>query len=194
MSLFKSSFPAGAEEEFSGQGKRPVVFDILGPDGETSILPENAKLVLMVNPKTMSLKFAKQINRIQTRGGFVEQHWGDSEISIDFEMATACFMRLFVGTSSNTDPTLTGASRRETLGYDSFLDMLALFHNNGSVYDIEGRVVLQGKIKITFDGGVYTGWFNSFSVEEVAESPYQFTMSASFTCDTELQNWRTLNG
>ena len=191
MSLFKTSFPNGAEDEFSTNGTRPVIFDIIDPDGE-SILPEGVRLVLKVNPTAMSVKYTQKINRIQTRGGFVEQHWGDGEIGIDFDMVTGYFMRVYVGTISNTDPTLSGVSRRDTLGYDSYLDMLALFHNNGSVFDANGNIVLQGKIKITFDGGVYTGWFSSFNVSENPEQPYMFTMSASFTCEDEIQNWRSL--
>lgn len=191
MSLFQTSFPNGAEDEFSENGTRPVIFDVVDTDGE-SILPEGVRLVLKVNPTSMSIKYAQTINRIQTRGGFVEQHWGDAESNIDFEMVTGYFMRVYVGTISNTDPSLSGVTRRETLGYDSYLDMLALFHNNGSVFDANGNIILQGKIKITFDGGVYTGWFSSFNVSEEPEKPYMFTMSASFICDEEIQNWRSL--
>lgn len=191
MALFSTSFPNGAGDEFAENGTRPVIFDIVDPDGD-SLLPEGVRLVLKVNPTSMSIKYAQIITRIQTRGGFVEQHWGDGDIGIDFEMVTGYFMRVFVGTISNTDPTVTGTSRRDTLGYDTYLDMLALFHNNGSIYDINGNVVLQGKIKITFDGGVYFGWFSSFSVSESPEKPYMFTMNASFICDSEIQNWRSL--
>ena len=173
---------------------RPVIFDILGPDNESSILPDDYKLMLHVPPQSMSIKYQKVINRIQTRGGFVEQHFGEGEVSIDLEMATGTFMRMYTGAISNTSPTLTGATRRDTLAYDSYLDALALFHNNGSVYDINGNVALQGKIKIIFDGGVYLGWFSSFSVEESKDTPFSFTMSASFTCDQEIQNWRTIRG
>lgn len=191
MALFSTSFPRGEFDEFASNGTRPVIFDIIDPDGE-SLLPEGVRLVLKVNPTSMSIKYAQTINRIQTRGGFVEQHWGDGEISIDFEMVTGYFMRVYVGTISNTDPTITGTSRRDTLGYDTYLDMLALFHNNGSIFDIDGNIVLQGKVKITFDGGVYTGWFSSFSVSEEPTKPYMFTMSAAFTCENEVQNWRSL--
>jgi len=172
----------------------PVIFDILGPDGEESILPEDYKLVLHVPPQSLSVKYQKVINRIQTKGGFVEQHMGEGEIAIDLDMVTGTFMRLYTGVISNTSPTLNGATRRDTLAYDSYLDMLALFQNNGSVFDINGNIALQGKIKIIFDGGVYLGWFTSFSVEESKDSPFKFTMSTSFICSQEIQNWRTIRG
>jgi hypothetical protein len=171
-------------------GKRPVIFDILGPDWETSILPEGLRMVLHVNPTSMSLQYNRQVDRIQTRGGYVEQHWGDSTAEISFENASGGFMRMFTGLSNITNPAYEG-TRRETIAYDKYLDMLALFHNNGSVYDSRGSIVLQGIIQITFDGGVYRGWFNSFTVSESAEKPYQFQISAAFTVHKEIANWLT---
>ena len=55
-----------------------------------------------------------------------------------------------------------GGTRRDTITYDKYLDVLAMFHNNGSIYDSIGQIVLQGKIKMTFDGGTWFGWFQSF--------------------------------
>ncbi len=189
--LFSGAFPAGAEDEFSGRGVRPVVFDIIAPDGVTSILPDDLKLVLHTNPKSMKVSYSKVIERMQTKGGFVEQHWGDGTQTISFDMATGGFMRLYTGLAENTSPEMTEGTRRETLAYDSYLDILALFHNNGSVYDINGQVALQGKIQITFDGGVFLGWFNDFTVNESASSPYQFTLSTTFEVAQEIQTWRS---
>ena len=189
--VFRGAF-AGAEDEFSGLGKRPVVFDVLAPDYETSLLPEGVKLVLHVNPSQMQVKYSRKVERIQTRGGFVEQHWGDDTQQISLQMATGGFMRLYSGLSNITS-TKYGGTRRETLAYDSYLDMLSLFHNNGSIYDNNQQVIMQGIIKVTFDGGVFLGWFSSFTVTESAEKPYQFTLSAEMDIAKELQVWRTLS-
>jgi hypothetical protein len=108
-------------------------------------------------------------------------------------MVTGGFKRLYVGLIGGiTPPALTGGTRRETLAYDSYLDMLALFHNNASIYDLRGQVIAQGVIKMTFDGGVYLGWFASFSVTENADNPFKFTMSGEFTVSKELQTWRSV--
>jgi hypothetical protein len=168
------------------------VFDVLAPDYETSLLPEGVKLVLHVNPSQMQVKYTRKVERIQTRGGFMEQHWGDDTQQISLQMATGGFMRLYAGLS-NITTTKYGGTRRETLAYDSYLDMLSLFHNNGSIYDNNQQIIMQGVIKVTFDGGVFLGWFSSFSVTESAEKPYQFTMSAEMDISKELQVWRTLS-
>lgn len=189
--VFRSAFKS-PEDEFSGRGVRPVVFDILAPDYETSILPDYLKMVLHVNPTSMKMSHAKVIERIQTEGGFVEQHFGDGTETIQFEMATGGFMRLYTGLTNITGGGIdVRGTRRETIAYDKYLDMLALFHNNGHVYDYHGRLVLSGIIKIYFDGHTWYGWFQSFSVSEEAESPYQFTLSANFIIDHEKVTLRS---
>ena len=189
--IFKPPLIGPTEAEASGL--RPVIFDILGPDRETSILPSEYRLVLWSNPEEMSFSYTRKVERIQTRGGFVEQHWGDDVQSMSIQAATGGFMRLYSGVSNITNKEY-GGTRRETLAYDRYLDFLALFHNNGSVYDARGQVALQGIIKITFDGGVYLGWFTSFSVTEEAASPFMFKLSMDFDIEREVQTWRTLSG
>jgi len=194
LSVFQSAFQSPSDE-YDGSGKRPVVFDILGPDMETSILPDYLKMVLHVNPSSMNISYQNVIERIQTRGGFVEQHWGEGVRSLDFNLSTGGFMRLYSGLSNITGG--PGAidvrgTRRQTIAYDKYVDLLALFHNNGSVYDQEGRIVFQGIIKVSFDGGIYFGWFSDFTVTDAAEKPYQFALTTKFTVDHEIQRFRSL--
>lgn len=193
---FRSAF-VGPEDEFSGLGKRPVVFDVLAPDLETSLLPGGIKLVLHVNPSSMKFSYSKIIERIQTKGGFVEQHFGEGVDSISFEASSGGFMRLYsglIGTTGGPNSLNIGGTRRDTIAYDKYLDFLALFHNNGLIYDSRGNIIFHGAIKCMFDGGVWIGWFSSFSLSEDAEKPYQFTMSADFTIDTEILSLRTTTG
>ncbi len=172
------------------RGVRPLVFDVLGPDMETSLLPEGYRLVLHANPQTLNIKYTRSVTRIQTRGGFVEQHWGDGATSLDLEAVTGGFMRLYSGLS-NVTSTKYGGGRRETIAYDKYLDLLALFHNNGSVYDSQGNIVFQGYTKLTFDEGVWIGWFTNFSVTEASDKPYMFTLSSTFQVHKEMMSWRS---
>ena len=203
LPVFRSAF-GSYRDEFSGQGKKPVIIDILSSDQETSLLPLDLRMVLHVNPKTMTMHYEKNITRIQTKGGFVEQHWGDSAERISFNLATGGFMRLYAGLSNKTGSSFQGnlqstgsamtasQGRRETIAYDKYLDLLAMFHNNGSIYDVNGNIVIQGYMKITFDGGVYIGWFDGdFTVTESAQKPYQFELSTNFNIDREEMVMRT---
>ncbi len=189
--IFRSAFKS-PDAEFDGRGVRPMVFDILAPDRESSILAEGLKMVLHINPASVNFSYSKVIERIQTKGGYVEQHWGDAPTTISLSLVTGGFMRLYSGLSNITgDGIDVGGNRRETIAYDKYLDLLALFKNNGSVYDTTGEIVLQGIIKMTFDGGIYLGWFQSFNVSEAAEKPYQFDLSAEFTVAKEVLRLRS---
>lgn len=184
--VFRSAF----HDQFDTQGgKRPVVFDIIGPDRMTSLLPDHLKMVLHVNPSSFKPTYKKLITRIQTIGGFVEQHWGDGAHELTLEMATGGFMRMYSGLSNTTGGPFAydiGGTRRQTIAYDKYLDMLALFKNNGAIFDARGNIALQGQIKVSFDGQHHYGWFNSFSVNESADQPYMFTLSAGFTVDRDV--------
>ena len=195
-----------ASDASNGLGKRPVVFDVLGPDRQTSLLPDNLKLVLHVNPSTLQFSYQRVIERTQTQGGFVEFHWGTAPGEISIQAATGGFMRLYVGLSNTTGPTASndqirptnmqarsiGGTRRDTIAYDKYLDLLALYKNNGSIYDANGNIAFQGQLVMSFDGSAWYGWFTSFSVEEAVEKPYQFSLSASFTIDREKHTLRSL--
>jgi hypothetical protein len=176
------------------RGHRPVLFDILGPDRTTSMLPGGLLMVLHVNPSSMQFSYAKATQRTQTRGGFVEYHWGDAAEEITFDGATGGFMRMYGGLSNITAFGAGDQSRRETIAYDKYLDLLALFHNNGAIYDLLGNIAIQGYIKMIFDGGVHIGWFDgAFTVTEDANVPYMFRMSARFIIDREIMRFRSSN-
>lgn len=187
--VFRSAFTS-IQDEHDGSGRRPVIFDIIGPDWTTSILPDDLKMVLHVNPSSMKFSYSRAVERIQTKGGWVEQHWGEKTQEINFDMVSGGFMRLYSGLSNTTNPAY-GGTRRDTIAYDKYLDMLALFHNNGCTYDLNGQVFAHGLVKCTFDGGSYFGWFSSFSVEESAEKPYLFSLSAAFIVDHEVMSYRS---
>lgn len=194
--VFHSAFN-GPNEAAIRRGRRPVIFDILAPDQETSLLDmvdEDLRLVLHVNPQSMQFSYAKQIEKVQTRSGFVEFHWGDAAEEITFEAATGGFMRLYTGLSNITGSGSGSQGRRETIAYDKYLDILALFHNNGAIYDAFGNIAVQGYIKMTFDGGVHIGWFDGqFTVTEEAVTPFMFKLSSRFIIDKEIMQFRTAN-
>lgn len=181
-------------------GIRPFVFDIMAPDGVTSMLPDNLKMVLHANPNQVEYKYEKQRNISNTLNGWIEYYWGDNPTTISFEASSGAFIRPFTGLTATTGPSVIngetygstiGGTRRDTITYDKYLDLLALFHCNGSIYDDIGQVILQGKIKMTFDGGTWFGWFQTFSVTDTAEDPYQFKVSLAMQVEREYHGVRS---
>lgn len=196
----------GPDEASSGRGIRPVVFDILAPDKKTSLLADDIRLVLHVNPSTMKPSYSKVIERVQTQDGWVLFHWGDAPSEVTFEGSTGGLVRLYSGLSNITGPTSSnslikpttlqaqslGGTRQDTIAYDKYKDILALYKNNGAIYDTHGNIAYQGQIKMIFDDGNWYGWFTSFSVDESVDKPYQFRLSASFTVEREFHLLRSI--
>ena len=149
----------------------PMAFQITSPfDTRKALLPH--ALVMHVNPQNFNETYTKKIERIQTRGGFVEQHWGDDLTALSGDGVTGAFMNIYTGTSS--------VVRQRTIAWDRYRDLYDLYRNNGSVHDPFGNIVLQGRVMLMFDRGTYFGFFENFDVEETDDTPFMFKLSWNF--------------
>ncbi len=152
-------------------GVIPMAFQVTSPlDNRVLLLPH--ALVMHLNPSSFNETFTKKTETIQTQGGMVEQHWGDELSEVACDGSTGAFINLYTG--------LTSVMRRDTIAWDRFRDLYDLYHNNGSVYDPFGKIVLQGQIMMLYDRGTYLGTFRNFSYEETDTAPFSFTFSFSF--------------
>lgn len=159
------------------RGMMPMAFQVTSPfDYRQSLMPH--ALVMHVNPSSFSEQHTKKIERVQTRGGWVEQHWGDELTDISASGSTGAFINLYSGLSS--------VVRQKTIAWDRYRDLYDLYRNNGSIYDPFGNVVLQGKIMLLYDRGTYYGTFRTFEVEETADSPFMFNISWTFKVELVL--------
>jgi hypothetical protein len=152
-------------------GYMPMAFQVTSPVDYRKVLLPHA-LVLHINPNNFAETHTKKVEKIQTRGGFVEQHWGDELSEISASGSTGSFLNIYTGTTSLV--------RQRSIAWDRFRDLVDLYHNNGSVYDPYGNVVLQGQIMLMYDKGVYYGTFRNFDYEETGDSPFAFTVNWSF--------------
>lgn len=168
------SKPGPAIYQHGAQSRRgyvPLAFQVTSPYDKLKALLPHA-LVAHVNPESFSETFNKKIERIQTRGGFVEQHWGDDLSDISVDQSTGAFINLYTGLSS--------VLRHRTIAWDRYRDLYDLYRNNASLYDPAGNIVLQGHVMLMYDRGTYLGYFKSFSVEETDTAPFAFKLSWSF--------------
>jgi hypothetical protein len=162
----------------AGKAKVPMLFQVISPDGYTPLIPE--ALFLHVNPRNMSLGYAKLVDRTQTRGGFIEQHWGDALTTLSLNSATGAFL--------NVDQGLATTKRQETVAYDKMMDFIDLYRSNGAVFNDRGAVVFRGTIRLTFQGGVFLGHFTNLTVTEAAETPFMFNLDIGFTIEREVHH------
>jgi len=159
------------------KGAIPMAFQVTSPFNRNTLLLPHA-LVMHVNPNSFEENFQHKIERIQTRGGFVEQHWGSELTEISASASTGAFMNIYTG--------LTSVMRHRTIAWDRYRDLYDLFNNNASVYDPFGNIVLQGHILLMFDRGNYLGTFRSFDMEETDDSPFAFKLNWTFKVETTL--------
>lgn len=157
----------------------PMAFQVASPFNRWVALMPHA-LVLHVNPSSLQESHTQKIERIQTRGGFVEQHWGHELVSLSADASTGAFMNIRTG--------LTSVLRQRTIAWDRFRDLHDLFRNNGSVYDPSGNIVLQGNIILMYDRGIYFGGFRSFDWEDTAESPFAFKLNWTFKVEQTVMD------
>jgi hypothetical protein len=162
----------------------PVAFQITSPFNSRRVLLPHA-LVMHVNPQNWSENHNKKVERFQTRGGFVEQHWGDDLTDITADGSTGAFMNIYTGLSS--------VLRHKTIAWDRYRDLHDLYRNNGSVFDPYGNIVLQGNVMLMYDRGTYIGYFRSFEVEETDDQPFAFRMSWNFKVEEEIMKIPGLN-
>jgi len=155
----------------------PLAFQVTSPFNSRRVLLPHA-LVMHVNPESLQENHIKKVERFQTRGGWVEQHWGDELSEINGDGSTGAFMNIFTGLSS--------VLRQRTIAWDRYRDLHDLYRNNGSVYDPYGSIVLQGNIMLMYDRGTYIGFFRSFDAEETDDQPFAFRVSWSFKVEEEI--------
>ena len=167
------------------RGPIPMAFQVTSPFNNRLALMPHA-LVLHVNPTSFNENPTKKVERIQTRGGFVEQHWGDELTEISAEGSTGAFVNIFTGLSS--------IERQKTIAWDRYRDLLDLYYNNGSVYDPQGNIVLQGNVMLMYDKGTYIGYFVNFSSEETGDSPFTFNISWTFKVEETILQMPTQRG
>lgn len=175
-----SAFRAPEDEFDPNLGRKPVVLDILGPDHRTSLLGTDLKLVLHVNPSSLNISRPKIATAANAQRGRVRWHYGQGIIQISMEGATGGFVRMYSGLTGTASVTKQIPSRRETIAYERYQDLLALFRNNGCVYSNSGTPIHYGIVVLKYDGASYRGWWESFTTTEESSRSFQFTLSAEF--------------
>jgi hypothetical protein len=133
------------------------------------IVPE---IELHVSPLSMSIQYRKNISRSRTRGGFVEEHFGDELDTFSVEGSTGGFFSLINGVNT--------LHRNKTLSMINFQEILAIYRNNACVYDDKGIIIAQGFVVLTWDNYRFNGQFVNFSWDETADSPFRYKFNFSF--------------
>src|ERR1700744_3087697 len=101
---FKAINTPSSEDAYSHpaatrKGAIPMAFQVTSPFNRSTLLMPHA-LVMHVNPSSFQETHTQKIERFQTRGGFVEQHWGSELTEISADASTGAFMNIYTGLTS----------------------------------------------------------------------------------------------
>ncbi len=164
------------DPRMSDANRLVMSFDVLDPNQNSFGFPI---LLLHVNPDNFGKKYAPIVTRDVTRGGYIEYHWGDVLDELSASGSTGAFISTRVG--------LANGNRRASIAFAKFQDFLALYRNNGMIYDDNGNIIFSGQIRILFDGNIYNGYFTTFNPAEDAENPFTFDLNWTFKVKTTTE-------
>jgi len=157
----------------SVRNKKAIIWQISG-------LPDKYKvpdLIMKINPQNLGCNYTQLINRKRTLGGFIEEHWGEQLDTLSASGKTG----QFIGQSG-----LTSAERRKTEAFKNFENLIAIYRNNGSLFhESTGKIIAQGWVVMNYDNCIYRGYFENFSISEIADK--QFELSYNFTFKVTLE-------
>lgn len=160
-----------------------MIFELVNVDHSDSVVPQGNPIfpymVLHINPESLEEQYQKLITRTVTRGGFVEQHWGEELDSLSCTASTGAFVSTRTGVSV--------LNRKASIAYRKYLELVALYRNGGSVYDQRGNIVFHGGINLHFDSNIYSGYFENLTVGEKGDSPFVFSVDFAFKVKTSIR-------
>ena len=135
-------------------------------------------LVMRINPDNLNSSYSQLINRKRTLGGFIEEHWGEQLDTLSASGRTG----QFIG-----DKGLTNVKSRTTKSYREFEKFVSMYRNNGTLYDEgTGAILAQVFVVMNYDSAIYNGYFENFSISEVADKPFELKYTFSFKVTHEV--------
>jgi len=165
-----------AEFSITGVKKptKPMVFEL---DIEDSPPP----LVLLINPESLDTKFAPKVSETRVRwydrreSGYVFDVHHDELTVLSASGKSAMFY---------TNLGITSEDREQTVGWENIQHLVALYRNNGMNFNskpnLKSLINSVGRVVITYDAFIYRGSFDSFSLTETQEKPFNLEFSFEF--------------
>jgi hypothetical protein len=158
-------------------------------------------LKLLVNPQSFKVSSEHIVNDGNwTRNGPIIEHWGPGQDKIEGSGKVSGFYA--IDTNNAATPGLTRTARFYSAAYQNLMSLYLLYKNNGGLFlnlaKITGqtteitRLSVVGSIYIYYDGILYFGSFDNFSITESDTSPFtleynfQFTVRSAFLLDRPL--------
>ena len=170
-------------------------------------MADTPPLRMLVNPASFKVSSEKLISDGNWgRNGPIIEHWGEQQDKIEGSGKVAGFYAIDTGGgalgSVGNSPGLTRMARNLSLSYQNFLSLYFLYRNNAGIWlpdptspqtSQSTNLSLVGSVYIFYDGILYIGSFDSFTITETDMAPFtveynfSFTVRAQFLMDPQVQ-------
>lgn len=165
----------------------PMTISVSGKDGY------RIEFTMLINPNSLNHGKTHTVNSAYTRLGWIPQIWGLNQDTIQATGKTAMFMAPSAGATTDL--------KKYTFGFLNFMALVAAYKNNGyRAYDPVSdskitRIIttVQG-VELSYDGQIYMGHFNTFSLDESEENPFIFDYNFEFVCSTLAEDYAYVRG
>jgi len=142
-------------------------------------------LVLLVNPSSFTRNFEAQVDPVKVRRGYAIHMWLEKPVGLSLKGATAG-QYVF---SADKEGGLTHFNRIKSISYKNLMSLVSIYRNNGHLYteDIAtdqgnaGTIQISMSAFIYYDGHIYIGSFDDFSITDSGNKPYNLEYDTKFT-------------
>lgn len=168
--------------EIQDARERSVQGDLLLLREQARAMQELPPLFMYINPRSFSRTnehIVSDGNKV--RNGFSIEFWGEQQVTISASGSVGAFYVDTTDMLGRPSGGLAVSARRGSYAYQQFMALYQLYRSNAYVYNAEEKIALVGSVSIFYDGVIYTGSFNSFSISHAEDSPFSLSYSFDFT-------------
>lgn len=151
-------------------------------------------LLLLINPSGFERSYERIADSSSKgRQGNIVHMWTENPLSISCKGVTAAQYAI----DASGHGGLTGANRIHSLSYENLMSLVLMYRNNGMIFTgkndyyvengSDGIALLPASIYIYYDGHVYIGSFDDFSVDDSGDKPYNMEYSFKFTVRYDIE-------
>lgn len=143
-------------------------------------------LVMLVNPQSFSKSYEHQVDAVKARRGYVVNMWLEKPVTISMKGVTAAQYAF----RADREGGLTHFNRIRSISYKNLMSLVGIYRNNGHIYNENfdatdqmnaGTIQISMSAYIYYDGHIYIGSFDDFSITDSGNKPYNLEYNTKFT-------------
>ncbi len=157
---------------------------------QIAVVASTPSLYLLVSPQSFVRGYEHTVDAPKARRRHVVHTWLEKPMNIQCKGVSAA-QYIF---DSQGAGGLTHQKRVHSLSYRNLMSLVRIYKNNGWLFSRdsagpgnEGIRQIAMSVFIYFDGHVYIGSFDDFSVTDTAEKPYNLEYSFKFTVRYDIE-------